>query len=91
MKTISRQTILTFSKRPRRSVSDTAVTWTWEARSGDWRIQRRHSLFGLPEVWLVLRLDPEFRIFDIVDRRRTRRAAFRAAEQHAAVKDPGGR
>ncbi len=90
MKTISRQTVLTFRKTPRRSCDDTAMTCVWESRCGRWRVVRRRSLYQLPTTWVILQLDPRFHVWDVVGRHRTKQAAFRAVEQHASVTYPGG-
>ncbi len=84
MPTCNAERRVVFPKKPTRTVSDTAIVWSWTARSGDWRVQRRVSRFKLPETWLVLKFDERFGVFDIISRHRRRKPAFRAVEQHAS-------
>ena len=79
--------MIVFPKTPRRSLCDTAAVRTWQSRCGHWRVQCRRSLYGLPTVWLVLRLDTRNRVWDIVSRHRTKNATFRAAR--ALGRKPG--
>lgn len=74
-----------FPARPTKLVTDLAEIRRWQSKCGQWRVIFRRSHYGLPDVWLVLKLrtvDGQTG-WDIRSRHRTKQAAFRAVTRPA--------
>jgi len=71
---------ITFPRRPRRTLCDTANVATWTSRCGQWQVQRRRLRYGDdPPRFFVMRRNAQWGGWDIVSRHRIERAAFAAA------------
>lgn len=77
--------VLDFPKRGRLEETELATRRVWRSKCGRFAVVHAKSKYGLPEAWNVM----EFRVidgsagWDIVARHRTKRAAFRKANELA--------
>ena len=69
-----------FPKRPRIELTMTARRRIWRSKCGRFRVIESISLYGLPTVWYVMKIDL-YDSWSIASRHRKKSAAFKAAEK----------